>query len=145
MKMANTLYEKDFYAWTIETAKALKEKAFNRVDIEHLVEELDDMGASQRNELESRLGVLLAHLLKWQFQPSHRGKSWELTIKEQRRKISRRLTKTPSLKSRIEEMLDDAYGDSLLIAQKETGLDEETFPKQCPYTLAQILDESFYP
>lgn len=73
--MANTLYEKDFYAWTIETAKALKEKAFNKVDIEHLIEELDDMGASQRNELESRLGVLLAHLLKWQFQPSHRGKS----------------------------------------------------------------------
>ena len=143
--MANTLYEKDFYAWTIETAKALKEKAFNKVDIEHLIEELDDMGASQRNELESRLGVLLAHLLKWQFQPSHRGKSLELTIKEQRRKISRRLNKTPSLKSKVDELLEDAYGDALLMAQKETGLDEGVFPKICPYSLNQILDESHYP
>ena len=139
------LYEKDFYAWTQETAKALREQDFSRIDMEHLIEEIESVGASEKRELESRLEVLLLHLLKWQIQPSLRGKSWELTIKEQRRKIARRLKNTPSLKNNLDELLKDVYGDSILAAQKETGLDESSFPKNCPYTLEQILDDEFFP
>ena len=139
------LYEKDFYAWTMETAKALRQQDFSNIDIEHLIEEIESVGASERRELESHLEVLLVHLLKWQYQPSLRGKSWELTIKEQRRKVTRRLRQTPSLKSKLDEMVSDAYGDAWLCAQKETGLSEDCFPKTCPYSIDQILNDEFYP
>jgi len=138
------LYEKDFYAWTVEMAQALKSKAIDQLDFEHLSEELEDMGASQERELESRLAILIMHLLKWEYQPTYQSKSWSLTIKEQRRKIQRRLSKTPSLKSKVNNMLDDVYGDALLSAQKETGLDESVFPKKLPYSLKELLDDNFY-
>ncbi|WP_151193670.1 DUF29 domain-containing protein [Cysteiniphilum sp. JM-1] len=139
------LYERDFYAWAMKMAHALKARDIEQLDFDHLSEELEDMGVSQEREMESRLTVLIMHLLKWEHQPTYQSKSWSLTIKEQRRKIARRLKKTPSLKAKIEEMLDDVYGDAILAAQKETGLAESEFPACLPYTLAQLLDDEFYP
>jgi hypothetical protein len=82
------------------------------------------MGASERRELINRLAVLLAQLLKWHYQPSFRGRSWQLTIKEQRRQLQRLLKDNPSLHARLEEFIADAYVDSVLLAAKETGLEE---------------------
>ena len=89
--MATTLYEQDYHAWAQETAQLIRQGRFLEVDVEHLAEEIEDMGASRERELESRLGVLLAHLLKWRYQPERRGASWEAAIKEQRQRILRLL------------------------------------------------------
>ena len=103
------------------------------------------MGASERRELISRLAALLAHLLKWQYQPSFRGRSWQLTIKEQRRQLQRHLKDNPSLHARLDEFIADSYIDSVLLAAKETGLDESAFPIQCPYAQDDLLNSEFYP
>ena len=144
--MANTLYEKDFYAWTVETAKALKAKAFGKVDIEHLVEEVESMGASERRELASRLEQLLMHLLKLKYQSNYiNTSSWVRSIKEQRKRLAKLLKTQPSFKNLVNDEVDDSYQLAILKASEETGLKEEVFPSECPFTVEQILDESYYP
>ncbi|WP_077728523.1 MULTISPECIES: DUF29 domain-containing protein [Methylocaldum] len=145
MKIAKDLYARDFYAWTQQSARLIREGRFGELDLEHLAEEIESMGASERRELINRLGLLLAHLLKWHYQPLYRGKSWELTIKEQRRRLKRLLTDNPSLKPYAETVLSDAFGDAVLMAAKETGLDESSFPQSCPYSLEQALSSEFLP
>ncbi len=139
------LYEKDFYAWTQEQAKLIKNKSFERLDVTHLFDEVEDMGNRHADEIESRLTVLLMHLLKWNYQPDLRGKSWEFTIKEQRRGIAKRLKKMPSLKSKISELFLEAYDDAVFEAEKETGLDGSAFPTKAPWTIEQVLSNEFYP
>jgi hypothetical protein len=68
MTHLHELYQKDYTAWTQKTAELLKTRQFSELDIEHLLEELTGMGANEYNELENRLTILIAHLLKWQFQ-----------------------------------------------------------------------------
>jgi uncharacterized protein DUF29 len=128
-----SIYHHDFYTWTHEQAALLKEGRLDELDIEHLIEELEDMGTSRERELENRLGILLAHLLKWQYQPERCSRGWEATIKEQRRRIERVLRKNPGLKSYLDETFENAYGDARLIAVRETGLEENTFPEDCPF------------
>ncbi|MFM8442199.1 MAG: DUF29 domain-containing protein [Methylococcus sp.] len=143
--MKSNLYKNDFHAWTLGQVSLLRARQFTALDVESLIEELEIMGASERRQLVSRLAVLLAHLLKWQHQPSYRGRSWVLTIKEQRRQLGRHLRDNPSLEARIDEFLADAYGDAVLIAASETGLDEEAFPESCPYAWTDIMDADFLP
>lgn len=143
--MKSNLYKNDFHAWTLDQVSLLKARQFTAVDVESIIEELEIMGASERRQLVSRLAVLLAHLLKWQHQPSYRGRSWALTIKEQRRQLGRHLRDNPSLEARIDEFLADAYGDAVLMAASETGLDEDAFPEMCPYAWTDIMDANFLP
>ena len=138
-------YDEDFYAWTMAEANLLRNHKFDELDIDHLIEELIDMGESTRRELESRLIQLLMHLLKWEFQPSRKGKSWENSIKKQRIGIRKVLRKNPSLKSTISECIVDAYQDARYDAANETELDEKAFPQECPYTFEQIMNDEFYP
>lgn len=145
MQNHTTLYDQDFYAWTQEQARLFKEKALNKLDIRHLLEEVINMGASEVRELESRLEVLLTHLLKWKFQPSRRGASWELTIKEQRKRIEKRLKKMPSLKSQLDEAFIDAYDVAIYEAAKVTKLSFNAFPKSCEWTIEQVLNDEFFP
>jgi hypothetical protein len=91
------------------------------------------------------LGVLIAHLLKWQFQNQLAGHGWKCTIKEQRNKIKRLIKKNPSLKPKIPDAIKDGFEDAIILASKETELDEKTFPAECPYTFDQIMDDQFYP
>ena len=139
------LHELDFYAWTQQQVDLIKSGNLTDVDFEHVLEEIESMGASERRELISRLAILLAHLLKWHYQPSFRGRSWQLTIKEQRRQLHRHLKDNPSLHARLEEFIADSYIDSVLLAAKETGLDESAFPILCPYTQVDLLNSEFYP
>lgn len=142
---ALSLYDKDFYAWTQEQARLIKERAVDRLDFTHLFDEVECMGASEVRELESRLEVLLTHLLKWKYQPPRRGASWELTIKEQRKRIEKRLKKMPSLKSILDEAFIDAYEVATYEAAKVTKLSFNAFPEQCPWTQEQALDNNFFP
>jgi hypothetical protein len=74
-----------------------------------------------------------------------RSKSFERTIKEQRKRIFLLLEESPSLRSEIEKKLSDAYEIAVLSAANETGLDETTFPESCEYSLEEALDPNFYP
>ena len=143
--MNTILYDVDFYAWTQQQIDLLKMRRWSEVDLENLIEELTSMGVSERRKLINQLAVLLAHLLKWQYQPSFRGRSWQLTLKKQRRQLQRLLRDNPSLQVRLCDFVTDAYGDAMLLAAKETGLDENKFPDSCPYSDMDILNPLFYP
>lgn len=142
-KTMNTLYEADFYAWTQEQAKLLRAQQWDLIDVANLIEEVETLGRQERRELVNRLGVLLGHLLKWQYQPDLQGSSWQATIREQRRKIKRLLEQNPSLSSYLEEALQEGYEDGLDLAVRETNLPYETFPEDCPYQLEQALSDEF--
>lgn len=136
-------HENDFYAWTQEQAHLLKTGKLHRIDWQHIAEELEDMGRSEKRQLESRLEVLIMHLLKWQFQPNLRSRSWQLTIKEQRLRLEKLLQKNPSLQPSLTEAIEDVYPLATLTAERETGL--SLFPETCPYTLTEILSLEFFP
>lgn len=138
-------YNKDFYKWALHNADLIRQNKFSDVDIEHIAEEIESMGRNNRRELINRFSVLLAHLLKWQFQPVKRSKSWILTIKNQRFEISDLLEESPSLKYEIELQLNHAYEKALILASEQTGIEEDEFPVNCPFNLNQCLDATFLP
>jgi hypothetical protein len=135
-------YETDFYAWSNEQAALLRGGRFSQLDIAHLAEEIEDLGKRERRALQSRLGVLLGHLLKWRHQGDYPyRKSWRATINAQRRSIGKLLDDNPSLRSCLVEAVSDAYLDARDLAVAETPLDYDAFPTSCPWTLQQILDD----
>jgi hypothetical protein len=138
-------YNADFYGWSQDQAAALRAGRLSDLDIENLIEEVEAMGRSEKRALESRLVVLLAHLLKWKYQPGRRSKSWQLTCKGQRINFENVLDDNPSLKSQLDQILSRAYDKAVIDAAQETGLDEEAFPRCCPWSWEQIRDLNFYP
>ena len=140
-----TLYDRDFCAWTEEQINFIKDENFKNLDLKHLQEELRIMGASEKRELSNRMSVLLMHLLKWKYQPTHRVVSWELTIKGQRLEVKDVLRDNPSLSVRLEDYLISAYAKAILKAAKETQLSYKAFPASCEWTIEQIFDDEFLP
>ena len=139
------LYETDFYGWIQNQVNLLKTKQWQQLDHLNLIEEIEALGRKERQELRNRLGILLGHLLKWQFQPDKRTNSWLGTIREQRVQIKFLLQDSPSLKYYMNPILTDDYELGLALAIRETKLDEQIFPEVCPYTLEQTLDSQFLP
>lgn len=139
------LYEQDFYAWANEQAALLRTGRVSEADLEHIAEEIESMGRSEKRELVSRLKILLTHLLKWQFQPTLRGNSWRLTIEEQRREVADHLADNPSLKGTLPEAMASAYAGAILVAARETGLGREVFPPECPLRFEQATSDDFWP
>jgi Domain of unknown function DUF29 len=139
------LYETDFHAWALEMAQLIKTKQFDKIDVEHLSEEVESMGASERNALESRLIELMQHLLKWQFQPERKGRSWKLSIDKQRIGIDKVLKQNPSLKHQYQQRVDECYVYAKRYAAAETKLPISTFPETCPYSVEQLFDFEFLP
>ena len=140
MQPSAHLYESDTAAWAQASANLLREHRFNELDIEHLIEELEDMGKSERRALESDLVVLLMHLLKWEHQPGLRTTSWKLSIANARQSIDDTLQDSPSLAPRFAEpeFIDRAYSKARRLAAIETGLDVLTFPEHCKYQTGQL-------
>ena len=89
--MTTVSYENDIVAWANQQAWLVRNKRFDLLDLEHIAEEIEDVGRSEQRELASRMAVLLQHLLKWQYQPARQGTSWQLTIKTQRERIQQRI------------------------------------------------------
>ena len=141
----NTEYESDFYAWARENAALLRSGQLSRVDLDHIAEELEDMGKSERRALGSHLRVLLTHLLKWRYQPSHRGVSWRLSIRNARLDIAAITKDSPSLKPQISALLADEYPGARSLALDETGLPPTAMPTGCPFDVAQVLDADYWP
>ncbi len=142
---ASHLYETDFYTWTQEQVSLLKTQQWNQLDTVNLIEEIETLGRRERQELRNRLGVLLGHLLKWQFQPEKRSNSWLSTIREQRVQIKLLLQDSPSLKPYLDEVFLTIYELGLALAIRETELGEQVFPEICPYTLGETLNPEFLP
>ena len=138
-------YEQDFYGWTQEQAGLLRAGRLTDLDVDNILEEIEAMGRSERRELQSRLTVLLVHLLKWQYQPARRGTSWELTIKTQRIDYMDVMKDNPGLKPKLPEIFQAAYDLARLKAAKESGLQLVVFPESCPWTYAQVIDLAFIP
>jgi Domain of unknown function DUF29 len=142
---ARVRYEDDLFAWTQEQAALLRAHAADAIDWENLAEEIESMGGRDRRKLESRLMVMLLHLLKWQAQPALRGASWRKTLRTQRREIRKLLKQSPSLRRDVPSLLPEAYADAIKDAIDETGLGAGAFPSVCPYAPDDVLDEDFLP
>jgi Domain of unknown function DUF29 len=139
------LYNLDFVDWVSQTAQLLREERFDEVDLAHLIEEVEDLGNRHRDAIDSQLTRLLMHLLKWQYQANRRSPSWESSIRESRKKISRLLRKYPSLQPYFEAQIEQCYQDAVEDASDETGLPSATFPSDCLYGADQILSRDFLP
>lgn len=153
--MSNTLYDRDLQSWIEQTIQQLQNHEFESLDIEHLIEELVDLGKAQKNALKSHLKILLAHLLKLQVQhevPDAMKASWYSSVLEHRQRVLDNLADTPSLKSFLIEAVEKAYPDGRKLAIKEGKLakfgvrmpEEIEYPMGCPFSVDQILDEDFY-
>ena len=147
MKTHAPLYDQDFYAWTQQQAVLLRARKGHELDYDNLAEEMEALGKRDRRELERRLEVLVTHLLKWRYQPDRRidSRSWRSTIREQRRRLARLVQDSPSLRSEVPTFLDDGYPHARVKALDETGLPSETLPPTCPWTPAEVLNDTFWP
>lgn len=143
--LAADLYETDFYAWTQAQAELLRAGRFDELDLRNLIDEVASVGGSEKREIESRLDILLAHLLKWKFQPGARTSNWQATLREQRMRIGRILKSSPSLKRYLAEVFSECYLSARLVAAKETGIDFSLFPEKPPFTVEQTLDQKYFP
>jgi hypothetical protein len=144
--MSNSqLYDRDFYAWATEQAGLLRAGRLSEADIGHIAEEIESMGKTEKRELISRLTILLLHLLKWQFQPSHRGASWRASINNARDDIADHLEDNPSLKAQLGPIMLSAYRRAARQAAAETGFAENLFPTSCPWTFSQTTNPEFWP
>jgi hypothetical protein len=137
-------YQDDYHAWALQQAALVKAGRFADLDGKNLADELKGLAVSQEQEIESRLTVLLQHLLKWEFQPDGRTKSWRASILEQRYRINRVIRKSPSLRRHPDTVIDEEYRIARLRAD-ETGLALSRFPSACPYSTADVLEEHFWP
>jgi hypothetical protein len=147
MPSQTPLYDQDFHAWALETAKLLRKQSWNQVEWEAVIEEIESLGKSQERELASRLFQLVMHRLTWIAQPGRRqtSRSWTTSIRNQRRELGRLLRQSPSLHRQVEGVLVEEYAGAVDEAMHQTGLPREAFPPTCPWTAPQILDNDCWP
>ena len=147
MSSNGDIYDADFYAWTRAQAALLRDQKAPGLDYANLAEEVESLGKSQQYALESRVEVVLTHLLKWRYCPtfSEARQGWRLRIREQRRRLARLLHQNPSLRSTVPEVMAESYPHARLMALDETEEPSTTFPETCPWTPEQVLDAEFWP
>lgn len=135
----------DFNLWIQKTAQLLRSHRWQEIDLEQLIEEVENLGKSERRAITSQLIRLLLHLLKWQYQPQRRSDSWLDSITDARTQIELAMQDSPSLKSYPSEQLNDSYQKARRQAAKQTGIGISVFPEYCPYSLELVLDEDWLP
>ena len=140
-----SLYETDFYLWTQSQAELLRERRFDKLDLENLIEEVASVGGSERREIRSRLTILITHLLKWKYQPGARSSGWRGTIDEQRDSLDQVLASSPSLRRYPAEVFDLCFTSACLKAARQTGIDFTLFPTVPPFDVEQTLDDRYLP
>lgn len=143
-----TLYEEDFYGWLQETVNFLKQRRFQELDLDNLIEEIETMGRSEKRELESRLTRIIEHLLKliyWKAEKEYNAQGWRITIIEQRRQIQRLLKDSPSLKRLLSETWLDCYQAAREDTLNKYQLPSELLPIEAPFSLEEILNSDYLP
>ena len=141
----NETYLTDFNSWIDQTTQLLRDRRWHEIDVAHLIEEIQDLGKSEQRAIASQLTRLLLHLLKWQYQLQRRSDSWLDSITDARTQIELAIEDSPSLKNYPAVQLSESYKRARRQAVKQTNLQTSTFPEECPYTLAQVLDEDWLP
>jgi Domain of unknown function DUF29 len=136
---ALTAYQHDYAQWVEDTARAIEEGRFDQIDRIALADEVRDLGKIERRELESALRVLLIHLLKTKYQPEKQTRSWEASIRVQRKHVAEVLDESPSLRPKLPKLIGKAYDQARIDAANETGLDIDTFPEACEWSAAEML------
>jgi len=153
--LSQSFDDQDFHQWLQITINQLEQRDFSHLDIDRLIEELQDLGKSDKNALESNLVILLAHLLKVKVQanaPDSMKKSWFRSIIEHRERLSIQLENIPSLKSYLPTLINASYLKARKLAIKESKFadhgvvipPEKDYPSICPFSLEEILNEDFY-
>ena len=143
--LPNELYETDFVEWTREQARLLRERRWDDLDLEHLIDEVESVGSSEKREIRNRLTKLISHLLKWKYQPGRRGSSWRATIRDQRAQLAEIIEDSPSLRSYVHRKALEQYPGGRIEAAEETGIAFGLLPDECPFSADQILDPEFLP
>lgn len=136
-------YDSDFYSWSQEQGRLVREGRWSEVDRENVAEEIESLGREQFNKLESAIRVILIHMLKWDHQPERRSRSWAVSIATQRMQLEDVLDDNPGLKPRIGEAITRAYRIARLEAMNETDLKKSAFPDICPYSYDDITMRPF--
>lgn len=142
---AVNLYHEDRAAWLAQQAGLLRASCLSDLDLERLAETLEAELGNYRREIKRRMRVLLAHLLKWKYQPDQRSTSWRGTIRVQRNDIKDVLAENPSLRSGVAQAIREAYFQAVELAADETGQLEDSYPRSCEWSEAEILDDGFWP
>ena len=145
MAVNAALYDEDFYAWSMEQAPCCAPANSHGSTSRTSPRRMESMGRSDKRHIETRLVVLLAHLLKWRVQVGFRSRSWSATIREQRRRIGRLVREAQSLQPAVDQLLAEAFIEARERAADETGLAESAFPADCPFTAEQVLAQDFLP
>jgi Domain of unknown function DUF29 len=140
-----SLYERDFCLWVEEQARLLRQGTLERLDVANLVEEIEELGIGAKKAIKSNLVIVLLHLLKHEFQPKRRSRSWLDSILEHRQRQRDDLEQSPSLRDHLEAVFPRAYADARARAISQTGLSERAFPPISTYSLEQVLDPKFLP
>ncbi len=144
--MSQPLYDTDFHAWALQQAGALQAKDWAALDLNHLIEEVEDLAGRHRDALGSELKRLLVHVLKWSYQPTHRTESWRESMEQARQAIDELIDDYPSLADTPQVLLPKAYQRARRQAARETKLPLTTFPLQgCPWNLDDIRREGWLP
>ncbi len=136
-----TAYDRDLTLWAKDTAQLLRERCWNAVDWEHLIEEVEDLGKSERSAIASQMERIMVHLLKWQYQPQRQSDSWLDSINDGRSQIRRKLEDSPSLRSYPEQVLEKEYTRARREAARQTRLEISLFPESCPYLIEQVIED----
>ena len=134
-------YTADFNLWIQKTAQLLREHRWYEIDIEHLIEEIEDLSKSERRAIASQLTRLLLDLLKWQYQPQRRSDSWLDSITDARTQIELAIEDSPSLKNYPGEQLAQSYTRARQQAVQQTGISISSFPEECLYSLNLLLSD----
>ena len=145
---ADSSYEHDFYAWSFEQARSLRERRTAALDWDNLAEEIESLGKSNRHAVRSKLTVIVSHLLKLKYQPKKRSPSWLASIATQRADVQALLEESPSLRRQVPEILVESYRTATRVAAFEMGWskrEKRMFPDECPFTVEQVLDDEFFP
>ncbi|MBD1858539.1 MULTISPECIES: DUF29 domain-containing protein [Leptolyngbya] len=138
-------YLTDFQQWIDQTVERLRDRRWQDIEIEPLIEEIENLGKSERRGITSQLTRLLLHLLKWQYQPQRRSDSWLDSITDARTQIELAIADSPSLSTYPLEQLEISYQRARRQAAQQTNLPIATFPEQCPYGIELVLSEDWLP
>jgi hypothetical protein len=141
--VTKTLYDTDFVEWAAATAELLRQRRFDDVDWDHLIEEIVSLGQSDERAARSQLRRMLMHLIKMRIQPERAGTSWRESIVSARDEIEDLVERSPSLRRHLEENLESTYRRAVKSALDETNLKSPTktfaIPEKCPATLDELL------
>ena len=138
-------YEDDVSSWAFKQAQLLRLGRLREVDLPNVIEEIESLGNEQPHALESFYSLLIMHLLKWQFQPERRSRSWQLTILNSRNQIKRREKRNAKLRAVAGSIVADIYFEAVEEAATETGIPASRFPNPCPYTIEDLRRQDFLP